>query len=55
MNLSHYFSHSLFAPFLPHLKAASWPTYQSMSYEAVLKFDKKMHQKSNVRNDGIGS
>ena len=35
MNLSRNAKHSLFAPFSPHFKTASWPTYSSMSCEAV--------------------
>jgi hypothetical protein len=41
MNLSLNDQFSLFASFSPHFKAASWPTYPSMSCEAVLKSEKK--------------
>lgn len=42
MNLSPNVKNSLFASFSASLKATSWPTYSSMSYEAALKTAKKI-------------
>jgi hypothetical protein len=41
MNLSLNDQFSLFASFPSYLKASSWPTYSSMSCEAVFKSEKK--------------
>ena len=41
MNLSLNSKTTLFASFSASFKAASWPTLQSMSFEAALKFAKK--------------
>jgi hypothetical protein len=41
MNLSFNDQTSLFASFFSYFKAASWPTYSSMSSEAALKSEKK--------------
>jgi alanine racemase len=45
----------LFESFSALFKAASWPTYSSMSYEAALKMTKKILQKSAALNFEIGS
>ena len=41
MNLFRNVESLLFAPFSASSKAASWPTYSSMSFEASLKSAKK--------------
>jgi hypothetical protein len=44
MNLSLNDQFSLFASFSSYFKAASWPTYSSMSCEAALKSEKNIPQ-----------
>ncbi len=46
MNLSINAQVSLFASFSSYFKAASWPTYSSMSCEAALKSEKNIPQSS---------
>ena len=41
MRLSPYLQNMLFATFFAPLKAASWPTYSSMSFEGAFKAAKK--------------
>jgi len=46
MSLSHYLKICLFKSFSAFLNTASWPTYPSMSYEAVLRNAKKFFKNS---------
>jgi hypothetical protein len=55
MNLSLNAKNSLFAPFTAYLKAASWPTYSSMSCEAAFKSAKKSIKNQNFIFKEIGS
>jgi hypothetical protein len=48
MNLSLNDQFSLFASFSSYFKAASWPTYSSMSCEAALKSEKKYIKNQNL-------
>jgi hypothetical protein len=52
MNLSLNAKSSLFASFSASSKAASWPTYPSMSREAALKSAKKTIKNQSFRIKG---
>jgi hypothetical protein len=48
MNLSLNDQISLFVAFSSYFKAASWPTYSSMSCEAAFKSEKKYIKNQNL-------
>lgn len=52
MNLSRNSKTLLFAPFSASSKAASWPTYASMSCEVALKSAKKSIKNQNFKITG---